>query len=214
MATANNDRSGQTGAATGVEFIQNGNNFLHGVRGVIWVNGEIAGAVQDITATEDGEEDLVYVMGSRYIQAKERKNIVVNGSIKTLVFDPTAQKLLKLTDPTKSGDTQKPELFLEGTNSGGEAGLSNVFTHADTQLAFARGTSDGYGALMPLFDIQVMAKTVGEDGILTYSGFFIQGCMVKSYEIMFNKDTWWIGNITFIADKMERLGSVSSKDTT
>ena len=83
-------------------FKQQTSKFLHGVRGLVTVNDAVAGAVQNVNATESADADLVRVMGSRYIQGKELKDKVVNGTIETLVFDPESQLLLKYTDPEQS----------------------------------------------------------------------------------------------------------------
>ena len=55
-----------------VKFVQNQNNFLHGVRGVIFIDGDVAGAVQDISATESGEEDVVYVTLGGLVVCREQ----------------------------------------------------------------------------------------------------------------------------------------------
>jgi len=184
-----------------VKFIQNNNNFFHGVRGVVWIDGTVAGAVQDITATESAEDDVVYVMGSRYIQAKELKNKIVNGTIKTLLFDPTVQKLMKFVDPTAIADVRDGKDFDEDT-------FANVHRYDETQVGFGKrdqiaGEVDV--SLIPSFNIKVQSKVIDSSGLDSYKGFVIQGVIIKSYEVMFNKDTWWIGNIEFVGDKIDRI---------
>ena len=203
-------------SASLVKYVQNNNNFLHGVRGIIYVDGDVAGAVQDISATESGEEDVVYVMGSRYPQAKEIKNKIVNGTIKSLIFDPSTQKLLKLTDPTNRKE------ILNGTENFDDESVSNILDYDDTQMGFHREGDEVVGALIPMFDIKVLSHVVDQtiDGIVNpdnanvlvsgkAKGFKIHGCIIKSYEIMFNKDTFWLANIEFIADKMVRIGDLN-----
>lgn len=187
--------------SSNIQFIQNNNNFLHGVRGVVWIDGSVAGAVQDIEATESGEPDPVYVMGSRYIQAKEIKNKRVDGTIKSLLFDPTQQKLLKLTDPTIA--EKLSTVNFERTSNDG-----NVLQYTQTQLGFERTASaDVVGSLMPMFDMEVEAQVIDSSGAVSWKGFVIKGCIIVSYDVMFNKDTWWIGNITYLADKIIRKGT-------
>ncbi len=190
---------------TDKNFIQNNNNFFHGVRGVVWVDGTVAGAVQDISATESGDPDVVYVMGSRYIQAKELKNKIVNGSIKTLLFDPTIQKLMKFTDPTRAID-------IAGNKQFDDPEFSNVHLHEETQVGFGERTSNAGlvdVSLIPSFDINVQSKVIDSAGEALYKGFTIKGIIITSYEIMFNKDTWWIGNLEFVADKIDRVNGGS-----
>jgi len=196
-----------------VKYSQNQNNFLHGVRGIIYIDGDVAGAVQDISATESGEEDVVYAMGSRYPQAKEIKNKIVNGTIKSLVFDPTTQKLMKLTDPTASVELlNDPTLFDEAIEG-------NVLNYEDTQMGFHRESDEVVGAMIPMFDMTILSHVLDNSitgqstvGNITGAssgkgkGFKIYGAIIKSYEIMFNKDTFWLANVEFIADKMVRIG--------
>jgi len=200
--------------SSNVKYIQNNNNFLHGVRGIVYLDGDVAGAVQDISATESGEEDIVYAMGSRYPQAKEIKNKIVNGTIKSLVFDPSTQKLMKLSDPTSDADV------LNGDRDFDDITFDNRLTHEATQMGFHRSGDEVIGALIPMFDIQVLSHVVDSTldanennvnaGVVTKSGkskgFKIHGCIIKSYEIMFNKDTFWLANVEFVADKMTRMG--------
>lgn len=190
---------------TNKNFVQNNNNFFHGVRGVVWVDGTVAGAVQDISATESGDADVVYVMGSRYIQAKELKNKIVNGSIKTLLFDPTIQKLMKFTDPTNAS------AIVEGADFSLDT-FKNLHTHEETQIGFGdRTLSAGLVdvSLIPSFDINVQSKVINSAGEAIYKGFVIKGIIIVSHEIMFNKDTWWIGNLEFVADKIDRVNGGS-----
>ena len=194
-----------------VKFVQNQNNFLHGVRGVIFIDGDVAGAVQDISATESGEEDVVYVMGSRYPQAKEIKNKIVNGTIKSLIFDPTVQKLMKLTDPAVQAVLDNEALFDEDSNE------ANVLPYTDTQLKFGRTADSSIGSLIPMFDMKILSRVMGTkdqtvninqdvQGTKEFKGFAIMGAVIKSYEVMFNKDTFWLANIEFVADKLIRIG--------
>lgn len=199
-----------------IKYIQNNNNFLHGVRGIIYIDGSVAGAIQDISATESGEEDVVYAMGSRYPQAKEIKNKIVNGTIKSLIFDPTTQMIMKLTDPTISGT------ILDGEEKFDDPSYSNVLPYENTQMGFHRDSNEVVGALIPMFDIEVLSHVVDVTGrgadvsevasnvsssTGKVKGFKIHACIIKSYEIMFNKDTFWLANIEFIADKMTRKGN-------
>jgi hypothetical protein len=190
---------------TNKNFIQNNNNFFHGVRGVVWIDGTVAGAIQDLQATESAEEDVIYVMGSRYPQAKELKNKLVNGNIKTLLFDPTVQKLMKFTDPTAVADIEQEKQF-------DDADFDNVHLHESTQIGFGERTSNAGlvdVSLIPSFDINVQSKVIDSVGTALYKGFIVKGCIIKSYEVMFNKDTWWIGNVVFIADKIDRVNGGS-----
>ena len=106
-------------------FKQQTSKFLHGVRGLVTVNDAVAGAVQNVNATESADADLVRVMGSRYIQGKELKDKVVNGTIETLVFDPESQLLLKFTEPVEPAtDAQIP----------GEADLDTPLEYDSTRI--------------------------------------------------------------------------------
>ena len=187
-------------ANSNINFVQNGNNFLHGVRGTIYLDGEVAGAVQDISVNFGGEEDLVYVYGSRYIQAKEIKNYIVTGTIKTVVFDPTVQKLFKLSEPSKKNVITNNELLNDGSGDG------NILSYSDTQLSFSRTTNEAVSSLLPIFDIQVDGAVINEDGDFDATGFVIKGVIIKGYNISFLKDSYWMTDVQIVADKLVRVG--------
>jgi hypothetical protein len=173
---------------------QNGNNLLHGVRGVVWVDGKVQGAVQRVTVVDGGTPNIVRVMGSRYIQAKEIADKVVNGTIDTLLFDPTDQLVMKLTDPT---------LYTEIDADFNIDEVSNVLDYDVTQLAF--NPDAGQPSLFPIFDIEIQSKVSDGAGNFTYHGFKLHGCLITTYQINFEINDFWIGNITFMADKVTRI---------
>ena len=177
-------------------FKQQTSKFLHGVRGLVTVNDAVAGAVQNVNATESADADLVRVMGSRYIQGKELKDKVVNGTIETLVFDPESQLLLKFTEPVEPAtDAQIP----------GETDLDTPLEYDSTRIL--TDEQDDF-SLMPLFDLECRSKVLSDDGnTASYYGFTIRNCMIVSYELRMAMNQFWLANIEFVADKIDRVSA-------
>lgn len=177
-------------------FKQQTSKFLHGVRGLVTVNDAVAGAVQNVNATESADADLVRVMGSRYIQGKELKDKVVNGTIETLVFDPESQLLLKFTEPVEpAGDAEIP----------GEADLDTPLEYDSTRVL--TDEQDDF-SLMPLFDLECRSKVLSDTGTsASYYGFTIRNCMIVSYELRMAMNQFWLANIEFVADKIDRVSA-------
>ena len=177
-------------------FKQQTSKFLHGVRGLVTVNDAVAGAVQNVNATESADADLVRVMGSRYIQGKELKDKVVNGTIETLVFDPESQLLLKFTEPVEPAtDAEIP----------GEADLDTPLEYDSTRIL--TDEQDDF-SLMPLFDLECRSKVLSDDGnTASYYGFTIRNCMIVSYELRMAMNQFWLANIEFVADKIDRVSA-------
>lgn len=174
-------------------FKQNTNKFLHGVRGIVQVDGNIEGAVQNVNVTESGEADLARVMGSRYIQGKELKDKIVEGTIEMLIFDPMSQLLMKLTEPVKGEDGAIPTV----------TDLDNGLDVKDTRIINSLTISDL--SLMPVFDIMCKAKVVDDsESNVSFYGFTINNAMITSYEVRMNMNTFWLANVSFVADKITR----------
>ena len=188
-------------------YNQQTSKFLHGVRGLVMVNGNIEAAVQNVNATESADADLVRVMGSRYIQGKELKDKIVEGNIETLMFDPKSQLLMQLTEPTKSGtDGNAPIADDLGTP------LDYDSTRIVSQADLTSPKTDF--SLMPVFDIEcrstvLVTDTDADSGSAAnkfeYFGFTIKNAMITSYELRMNKDTFWLANVSFVADKINRV---------
>ena len=186
-------------------FKQQTSKFLHGVRGLVTVNDAVAGAVQNVNATESADADLVRVMGSRYIQGKELKDKVVNGTIETLVFDPESQLLLKYTEPV-AGSTNP-----DGDGANTAPGIPRT-SDLDTPLDYdgTRILTDEQDdfSLMPLFDLECRSKVLSDDGnTASYYGFTIRNCMIVSYELRMAMNQFWLANIEFVADKIDRVSA-------
>ena len=189
-------------------FKQQTSKFLHGVRGLVTVNDAVAGAVQNVNATESADADLVRVMGSRYIQGKELKDKVVNGTIETLVFDPESQLLLKYTEPV-AGSTSQGEETGAGANT--QPGIPRT-SDLDTPLNYdsTRILTDEQEdfSLMPLFDLECRSKVLSDDGnSASYYGFTIRNCMIVSYELRMAMNQFWLANVEFVADKIDRVSA-------
>jgi len=185
-------------------FKQSTSKFLHGVRGLVVLDGDVEGAVQNVVARESADPDVARVMGSRYIQGKELKDKVVTGTIETLLFDPESQLIMQLSEPVDGADdatvpdrddlatpktwesTQVPDLI--------SGGVRNASRSADLSL-------------MPVFDIECKAKVLTDDGDFAYFGFVIKRAMITDYEVRMNMNTFWLANVEFIADKIVRENS-------
>ena len=176
-------------------FKQDTSKFLHGVRGLVQIDGNIEGAVQNVNVTESGEADLVRVMGSRYIQGKELKDKIVEGTIEVLMFDPESQFLMQLTEPVASADDGTLPT-ADDLNTALPYDSTRVLQDLDPQTDFS---------LMPVFDIECRAKVLNssEDGF-GYYGFTIKRAMITSYELRMNMNTFWLANVSFVADKVDR----------
>jgi len=177
-------------------------SFFHATRGLIIIDGNISGGVQDVQATQSSEIDVLYLFGSKYPQAKEIRNVIVRGTINTATFDPTVQHVFKLSDPT-----------TDITNFDDDG---NVLPYDETRVVSASSNDlsviNVNNLITPVFDIEVLASDLNDQTTLSgtsfSNGFKIVNCIITGYGFSASTERGWIiSNLTFVADKIERLGS-------
>ncbi len=171
-------------------------NFMHGARAIAYIDDTVIGTIEEINFTRSGEENRAYVIGTRYIQAKEVSRFAVEGTIRTFIIDPEFDMLLALSDP----------MSIKRLEANG--GVKNTITAGNVNTA-TKITNDNVNdnvvaSFMPVFDIVILEETPLTETTKQDVKMVIRNCIIHTFDMNFINNTYVMSNVQFVGDNLER----------